>query len=51
MKCPKCGTVLKEKVPEDKRQLKAVVRFYCPCGYYKDIPIEEVKDLDKGLMG
>jgi RNase P subunit RPR2 len=51
MLCPKCRSILKEKTPKDERQLSKVVRFYCPCGYYKDIPFKEVKDINKGLIG
>jgi RNase P subunit RPR2 len=49
--CPKCKTPLMEKIPNDKRQLKKVIRFFCVCGYYKDIPLDDVENLNKGLMG
>lgn len=40
--CPLCQVPLLEKVPKDKRQIRKVVRFSCRCGYYLDIPIEEL---------
>lgn len=50
-RCPRCQIPLLEKTPKDKRQLHEVIRFFCSCGYYKDIPIDEVDDLNKGLIG
>jgi hypothetical protein len=40
--CSRCKTPLMEKIPLDKKQIREVIRFYCLCGYYKDIPIEEL---------
>ncbi len=42
--CPYCKTILLEKVPKDKRLIREVVRFFCPCGYYIDIPIKELEE-------
>jgi uncharacterized Zn finger protein (UPF0148 family) len=42
--CPTCQIPLLEKVPKDKRQFKKVVRFFCPCGYYFDVTIQELKE-------
>lgn len=45
--CPVCQIPLLEKIPKDKRQIRKVVRFSCRCGYYLDIPIEEL--LKRGM--
>lgn len=42
--CPYCKTPLLEKIPKDQRQIKQVIRFFCPCGYYMDVPISELKE-------
>jgi hypothetical protein len=37
--CPRCGGILKEKRPKDKRLVRneeITVRIFCPCGYYRD---------------
>lgn len=41
--CPRCQCPLMEKKPSDKRQLQKVVRFFCMCGFYKDISIKELQ--------
>ena len=48
--CPLCQVPLLEKIPKDKRQIRKVVRFFCPCGYYTDIPIEELKEKGMDLL-
>ena len=45
--CPLCRIPLSEKLPKDKRQIRKVVRFSCRCGYYLDIPIEDL--IKKGM--
>jgi len=47
LQCPLCQIPLLEKLPKDKRQIRKVVRFSCRCGYYLDIPIEEL--LKRGM--
>lgn len=47
LRCPLCQIPLLKKMPKDKRQIKKVVRFSCRCGYYLDIPIEEI--LKRGM--
>lgn len=46
-KCPRCQIPLLEKIPKDERQIRKVVRFFCPCGYYLDISVEEL--IKKGM--
>lgn len=48
--CPRCQIPLLEKIPLDKRQLQSVVRFFCPCGYYTDIPLQELHDRGMDLL-
>jgi hypothetical protein len=47
--CPKCGGPLHQRIPKDDQHLivhkENVIRFWCPCGYYKDEIIE--KEVDK----
>jgi hypothetical protein len=45
--CPLCQISLSEKLPKDKRQIRKVVRFSCCCGYYLDVPIEDL--IRKGM--
>lgn len=38
--CPRCGSKLQEKRPKKDKFIilnkNLTVRFFCPCGYYRD---------------
>jgi hypothetical protein len=38
--CPECNIPMMEKLPRDKKQIKKVIRYFCKCGFYKDLPIK-----------
>jgi RNase P subunit RPR2 len=48
--CPKCKIPLMEKIPQDKRQIREVIRFFCVCGYYEDVPINELQNKGRRLL-
>jgi len=43
--CPRCGSILFEKIPNDKYVLKNklnTIRLSCTCGYYRDEIIDDL---------
>lgn len=45
--CPRCGLILKEKLPKDKYivvNLDKKLRLFCTCGYYRDEIINDLGD-------
>jgi len=49
-KCPICDAVLLEKIPKDKKLIRKSVRFFCRCGYYKDIPVKELEESGRDVI-
>lgn len=45
--CPKCRGPLHQKKPSNDNYLivekESVIRFWCPCGYYRDEVIKKIK--------
>ena len=48
--CPTCQIPLMEKLAADPRLIRKTVRFFCICGYYKDVPITELKENNRDIL-